>query len=259
MNNLIVPGAKALIIGGGIGGRSTASALARQGYNIALFERGGAWSTENVGTSLSINCMRALRDLGLSEAVLRVGNPLSSVAQTNPQREPFTKMDFAVYCRKLDSPLPLAIDRENLHKALSDSWSPKTQLHMNKDYISHKENADGVTVAFSDGTKESGDFVVGCDGLNSRVRAQLFGEQPLRYSGQTCWRGIAHGDAQALMQAGIGDCFEMWGNGRRFGAVPLDDKRVYWYATSNAPQGETVPKTGLHEKLQPCSPAGTPR
>jgi 2-polyprenyl-6-methoxyphenol hydroxylase-like FAD-dependent oxidoreductase len=34
-----------------------------------------------------------------------------------------------------------------------------------------------------------------------------------------------------------GHAFETWGNGKRFGFVPLDQGRVYWFATRNTSQG----------------------
>jgi hypothetical protein len=35
------------------------------------------------------------------------------------------------------------------------------------------------------------DLLVGADGLHSVIREQLLGKQPPRYSGYTCWRGVA--------------------------------------------------------------------
>lgn len=36
-----------------------------------------------------------------------------------------------------------------------------------------------------------------------------------------------------------GDTSESWGRGSRFGIVPLDHRRIYWFATANAPAGRT--------------------
>ena len=33
-------------------------------------------------------------------------------------------------------------------------------------------------------------FLIGADGINSKVRSQLFPYSSTRYSGQTCWRGV---------------------------------------------------------------------
>ena len=64
------------------------------------------------------------------------------------------------------------------------------------------------------------------------MRAQRLGYGPPRYAGYTCWRGVApHAD-----QFKRGEVFEIWGCGRRFGGVHVDE-RLYWFAPVNAAAG----------------------
>jgi 2-polyprenyl-6-methoxyphenol hydroxylase-like FAD-dependent oxidoreductase len=60
-----------LIVGGGIGGLSLATALHRQGYTPELVERSTAWPAVGAGINLPANGVRVLRALGLGEAVDR--------------------------------------------------------------------------------------------------------------------------------------------------------------------------------------------
>ena len=60
-----------LIVGGGIGGLSLATALHRQGYTPELVERNTAWPAIGAGINLPANGVRVLRELGLGEAVER--------------------------------------------------------------------------------------------------------------------------------------------------------------------------------------------
>jgi 2-polyprenyl-6-methoxyphenol hydroxylase-like FAD-dependent oxidoreductase len=48
-----------------------------------------------------------------------------------------------------------------------------------------------------------------------------------------------------------GSALETWGRGERFGLVKLRRRRVYWYATKNAPKGEenAGPRLGRKEEL----------
>jgi salicylate hydroxylase len=48
-----------------------------------------------------------------------------------------------------------------------------------------------VTTHFEDGGTARGDLLIGADGLHSRVRARLFGEEKPRFSGQIAYRGLA--------------------------------------------------------------------
>ena len=46
-----------------------------------------------------------------------------------------------------------------------------------------EQDEHGVSVTFANGVKESFSFVIGCDGLRSKTREVLFGEQPADYTG----------------------------------------------------------------------------
>jgi 2-polyprenyl-6-methoxyphenol hydroxylase-like FAD-dependent oxidoreductase len=92
---------------------------------------------------------------------------------------------------------------------------------------------DGVTLFLKGGRRVSGAVLVGADGLHSRVRTEVLGDGEPLYAGYTAWR--------AVTPEGFGPrpevTSETWGRGHRFGIVPLNGDRVYWYATSNAPAG----------------------
>jgi 2-polyprenyl-6-methoxyphenol hydroxylase-like FAD-dependent oxidoreductase len=66
-----------LIVGGGIGGLSLAVALSRQGYAPDLVERAPSWQAIGAGIVLHANGVRALRQLGMSTALDRIGAALT--------------------------------------------------------------------------------------------------------------------------------------------------------------------------------------
>src|SRR5439155_18591747 len=62
-------GAKAIVVGGGIGGLSAAIALRRAGLEVAVFERMSELREIGAGLCCWTNAMRALEKLGVAEEV----------------------------------------------------------------------------------------------------------------------------------------------------------------------------------------------
>jgi 2-polyprenyl-6-methoxyphenol hydroxylase-like FAD-dependent oxidoreductase len=83
---------------------------------------------------------------------------------------------------------------------------------------------------FEDGPPQTFDLIIGADGIKSNVRKSIFGELPLRYSGQTCWRGMT---TFVLPSDKQNNSYEMWGKekGLRFGFVPTAPDEVYYFTT----------------------------
>jgi 2-polyprenyl-6-methoxyphenol hydroxylase-like FAD-dependent oxidoreductase len=75
------------------------------------------------------------------------------------------------------------------------------------------------------------------------VRGTVAETQP-RYAGYTAWRGVS------TVALEPGRLTESWGLGERFGLVDIGGGRTYWFATKNAPEGETDEPTGRKAELQ---------
>jgi 2-polyprenyl-6-methoxyphenol hydroxylase-like FAD-dependent oxidoreductase len=69
---------------------------------------------------------------------------------------------------------------------------------------------------------------------------------PLRYSGQTCWRGIAKMKLKHPKEAA-----ELWGTkgGLRTSYSQVSDEEVYWYITAKAEKGSKIPQNDVKSYL----------
>lgn len=71
-----------------------------------------------------------------------------------------------------------------------------------------EQKRDEVTAVFADGTRASGDLLVGADGIRSSVRAQFAPQIQPRYAGYIAWRGLV--EEQAVSPAARSLAFEKY-------------------------------------------------
>ena len=64
---------KILIIGGGIGGLTSAIALGRDGHCVTVIEKDPAWAVYGVGIIQQGNVIRAVKELGIIDDYLDAG------------------------------------------------------------------------------------------------------------------------------------------------------------------------------------------
>ena len=83
-----------------------------------------------------------------------------------------------------------ALTRAELLEALEGELGAEAVL-LEARCTGFREDADGLVAVTADGTEHAADLVLGADGIRSTIRAQLFGETPLRYSGYAVWRGVS--------------------------------------------------------------------
>ena len=67
---------RAVIVGAGIGGLAAAVALRRVGIEVTVIERAGEIREVGAGLSIWANAVKALRELGVEEQVVRLGSIL---------------------------------------------------------------------------------------------------------------------------------------------------------------------------------------
>jgi 2-polyprenyl-6-methoxyphenol hydroxylase-like FAD-dependent oxidoreductase len=137
-----------------------------------------------------------------------------------------------------------AIHRADLHEALLAELSP-WQITTGKRAIGFEKNDREITLRFQDGSIATTEHLIVADGIHSPVRRQLLPDSAPRYAGYTCWRAVIDAGDLELSAA-----TETWGTEGRFGIVPLEGNRIYWFACLNAAENDTRLSRYTVEDLQ---------
>ncbi|KAJ6437417.1 salicylate hydroxylase [Purpureocillium lavendulum] len=163
---------KAIIIGGGPAGLSTALRL-HQTTNIscAIYELRPEPTTLGGAIGIFSNGMRLLHRLGLHDDLLARGSSHSCFVLRSMQGGVLGEQDMASTARKTTGFGYLRIKRTDLLDVLLEAIAKaRIPVHYGKRLTAIEDHADGVTVTFSDGTTDTGDVLLGCDGIHSYVR-----------------------------------------------------------------------------------------
>lgn len=220
------------IIGGGIGGLAAALTLRRAGFNATVYERAPEIREVGAGLGLWANAMRVLDQLGVGRHLRARSQPVETVGIFAADGRPLSVADMTALTAEIGAP-SFVVHRADLQRELRAAL-PAEAIVTWAECRGYRSLPNGrVEVQFNTRDSVEADLVIGADGFNSIIRNQLIGPTPVRYSGQTCYRGIVRAP---VLQPGL--LAEIQGPGRRLGHCPLGPDRMYWWACINAPRGE---------------------
>ncbi len=219
---------KISIIGAGIGGLTTAIALRQKGFEVEIFEASIDFRKAGSGINLAINAMQVYKKLGVYDEISSLGSYTKALLVTDEKMGVITKVDLENAEIKYKAKT-YAIHRAALHSILL-SRLDGVKIHLNKRIKALSQTDDGVNFTFEDGTSYVSNVLIGADGIHSVVRKSIFRNTELRIAKQACWRGIVHIDIPQRYKIELN---ELWGKGKRFGFVHINENDVYWYALTN--------------------------
>lgn len=222
------------IIGGGIGGLTTAIALQRKGFEVTVFESAPSFEPIGAGIVLAPNAIKALQAIGVDQDVISVGNVIRKFSVKDWSGSVLNATESDKLALRYGTGKMCALHRADLHRVLLRHLTTNAVIN-NKLCTGFRQEQDGVNLSFSDGSSAFGNFVIAADGIHSIFRKHLIPKAVMRYSGYAAWRAVIDNPPEDIA---TGEASEFWGAGRRFGMVPLANARMYWYATLDVPASE---------------------
>ena len=206
---------KIAILGGGIGGLTTALAMTKAGLAVTVHERSEQLVDQGAGITLGPNATRVLYHLD-------IGPALEATSVVPPKMEYRHYSTGAVIKRVITGDFRAAygspymrLHRWDLQHAmmmrLAEVAPGALRLGSGVDRLEH--GGAGVTLRFTDGHTETADIVVAADGIRSAVREALFNPAPPVFAGFVAWRGLV---PTALLPKHLHESAVAFGQGHHF-------------------------------------------
>jgi len=173
------------IVGYGTGGQATAILLSRDGHQVEVFEQAATLGPVGAGFLLQPVGQMVLWELGLLDAVLQYGAPVSRLYGETAAGRPVMDMRYTELDRRL---FGLGVQRGALFSVLDAAWTDHRTLHCGV-RVTHVDHEAGAVVDQHGRRYEGFDLVVVADGAASSLRAQVAParlDRPYPWGAQWC-------------------------------------------------------------------------
>jgi len=182
-----------LIVGAGIGGLTAALALLRDGHDVAVCEQVEKLAELGAGVQISANGARVLFALGLEDAIRAVwSEPAGKEIRLWNSGETWKLFDLgAESVARYGAPY-FMIHRADLHTALIDAVRAlkPDAIRLGARATGFEDDGKTVTLHLASGEHMTGDALIGADGVHSRIRNILAGDDRPEFTGCMAWRGL---------------------------------------------------------------------
>ena len=214
---------RVLVVGGGVGGLTAATAFAQRGAEVVLIERRPAFDVPGVGLGQPANALRIYDALGVLEPILATGFVYDHMCIFDSNRELIARHKFLLGDDRV--PAVCALSRLELRNILlAAAQRAGVEVRLGTMVQEMCDEGERVVAEFSDSRAESFDLIAGFDGIRSATRAYLVGTAFVpRPSGYGAWRlQVPRPDYVQAMEF-------LQGIGSKAGAMPLSNDLMYLF------------------------------
>ncbi|MBS0532668.1 MAG: flavin-dependent oxidoreductase [Proteobacteria bacterium] len=242
---------KAIIIGGGVGGLTTALMCHARGIDCEVYEQSDTIRELGVGINTLPHAIKELKDLGLLER-------LDAVAIRTYELTYANRFGQTVWHELRGTDAGFEVPQFSIHRGRLQGviyQAARARLGEGKVMTGHRlghfmQDESGVSAYFFDRQGRHiktarGDVLIGADGIHSFVRAKLFPqESPAIWNGTLLWRGAVDwpqfGTGRSMIIAG--------GMDAKFVLYPIaagsapDRRLTNWAVMAKVAAGGTAPR-----------------
>ncbi|XDG07316.1 hypothetical protein ABKA04_006931 [Annulohypoxylon sp. FPYF3050] len=243
---------KIAIIGAGIGGLALAIGLIKRNIPVTVYDAADQFSTVGAGIGLGPNALNAM------DLVDNVFRERYDEVKTQNEKSEFEHSIFdALYAEEgfgekrgwtrglVGAPY---FTRSSAHRKdlleIMESFIPEGSVKFKKRALSFEQVEKKVYIKFEDGTSETVDAVIGCDGVKGLTRRAVLGEiapeevQPT-FMGMYIYRGIIPmTQAKEILGTHAGDAKFFMAKGKAVAAYPISrgqEMNLVFFVTDDKP------------------------
>jgi FAD-dependent urate hydroxylase len=236
---------KAIVVGAGMGGLTTAVALRQAGFEVEVYDRVRELRPAGAAISLWSNGIKVLNRLGLGDQMAAIGGCMERMAYFSHTGELLTDFSLTPLVTAVGQ-CPHPVSRTELQAMLLQAIGAET-VRLGAKCVGVKQDADSATAWFDDGSSATGDLVIGADGTRSIVRDYVLGYKlERRYVGYVNWNGIVPATADLAPKTS-------WalyvGDHKRASLMPISGDRFYFFLDVPMPYEATSALGDIREDL----------
>jgi len=226
-----------LIIGGGIGGLALALFLKKANIGCTIYEAYPYKGEAGSGLNLAPNGMNVIAALGLAEKIIARGSVSTTHCFRSEDGKMLARLPYGDI-KKYGYP-GVSMSRATLYEVLTSKIKESgIEIKYNKRLLRIDQFTTGVKACFEDGSSDSGDILVGADGIRSVTRNYVLpqGAQPAFVGVVGVGGFVKLEDIPAFTAADISSLNFTFGAKGFFGYCGADKGYAMWWSNLYAEQ-----------------------